>query len=188
MPRTREFEPELALDAAMRVFWAKGYSEASYEDLVAGTGVSRKGLYSAFGDKHSLFLAALKNYRSSVVPQLLAGLEEDQVTAQDIRSFFCSLAQMAVTEAGRQGCFMTRTSADDIMTQPEVRTIMDRHLDDLRQRLHRALTKADFGEERSARLAPYLVGVIQGLFTLAHARAGADVIDPFVEEAMASLG
>ncbi|PTX55705.1 TetR family transcriptional regulator [Litoreibacter ponti] len=187
MPRSREFDPDRAIDAAMRVFWAKGYGDASYDDLVAGTGVSRKGLYTAFGDKHRLFLAALKSYRVSVVPELFAALEAEDLTPEDIRAFFVRLGQMAVTDAGRQGCFMARTSADDVMTHDEVRHVVERHLQELQTRLHVALRNAGFGTSRADRLAPYLLGVLQGLFTLAHAGVGSNVIDPFLEEAMGAL-
>ncbi|MEM8839406.1 MAG: helix-turn-helix domain-containing protein, partial [Pseudomonadota bacterium] len=75
MPRPREFNPDDALDAAMRVFWAKGFAETSYDDLVLGTGVSRKSLYSVFGDKHMLFIAALQRYRAKIVPDLFRALD-----------------------------------------------------------------------------------------------------------------
>ena len=45
MPRTREFDPEQALETAMSVFWEKGYSSASVKDLVAATGANCYGLY-----------------------------------------------------------------------------------------------------------------------------------------------
>lgn len=187
MPRTREFEPKDALDAAMRVFWAKGYSETSYDDLVQGTGVSRKGLYTVFGGKHKLFLAALRNYRMKIIPYLLEDLAADHVTTDDIRGTFLNLAEMAATERGHVGCFLACTSADIAISEPDVKDIIDLHWRDLNTRLHRALLKAGYETARADRLAPYLVGVMQGLFTLAHARADQAIIEPFVEEALTVL-
>ena len=46
----------------MDVFWRHGYSGASIQKLVEGTGVSRASLYHEFGDKQSLFEAALERY------------------------------------------------------------------------------------------------------------------------------
>lgn len=64
--RTRGRPPSIdrntALDAAVRVFWEKGYEAASLEDLTAAMKMSRPALYNAFGDKHALFLRALDAY------------------------------------------------------------------------------------------------------------------------------
>ena len=187
MPRTREFDPDDALHAAMQVFWSKGYSETSYDDLVQGTGVSRKGLYTVFGGKHQLFLAALKNYRRTVIPALLERLSDEDVTIQDIRATFLHLAEMAASGAGHMGCFMARTSADVAIENPDVKGIIDLHWKDLEFRLLSTLTNAGVPSERAEVLAPYYVGIMQGLFTLAHARADRGVIEPFVSEALRAL-
>ena len=62
MGRHREFDVEQALDAALCVFWRKGYEGASYADLTAAAGVERPALYSAFGNKEELFRKALQRY------------------------------------------------------------------------------------------------------------------------------
>lgn len=62
MGRHREFDVDKALDAALDVFWRKGYEGASYTDLTQATGVERPGLYSAFGNKEALFRLALERY------------------------------------------------------------------------------------------------------------------------------
>ena len=62
MVRTREFDPTAALDGAMQVFAARGYSNTSIDDVVKATGVSRYGLYGTFGNKRELFEQALEKY------------------------------------------------------------------------------------------------------------------------------
>ena len=52
--RTKEFEPDQIADAAMRVFWQRGYAATSVQDLVEGTGLSRSSLYSTFSSKQGL--------------------------------------------------------------------------------------------------------------------------------------
>ena len=55
--RPRSFDREAALNAAMEVFWTKGYESASISDLTAAMGINPPSLYAAFGDKEKLFLA-----------------------------------------------------------------------------------------------------------------------------------
>lgn len=60
--RPRSFDREVALEAAMAVFWQKGYEAASISDLTEAMGVNPPSLYAAFGDKEKLFLAAVDRY------------------------------------------------------------------------------------------------------------------------------
>ena len=62
MGRHREFDVDQALDAVVCMFWRKGYEGVSYTDLTQATGVERPALYSAFGNKESLFRLALSRY------------------------------------------------------------------------------------------------------------------------------
>ncbi|MEJ0106748.1 MAG: helix-turn-helix domain-containing protein [Bacteroidota bacterium] len=60
MARTKVFDEQMVLDKAMNLFWQKGYNATSAQDLVNGLSISRSSLYDTFGDKHSLFVKALK--------------------------------------------------------------------------------------------------------------------------------
>ena len=60
--RKREFDEQVALTAAMEVFWQKGYSATSLSDLTGRMGINKPSLYSAFGNKESLFIKATELY------------------------------------------------------------------------------------------------------------------------------
>src|SRR5262245_59506289 len=62
MGRPTGFSTDKALEAAMRVFWQKGYEGASLTDLTGAMGINRSSMYAAFGDKEALFQKALKRY------------------------------------------------------------------------------------------------------------------------------
>ncbi|MFE2185198.1 helix-turn-helix domain-containing protein [Streptomyces sp. NPDC059455] len=64
MARRKEFDPEVALDAAMRLFWRNGYEGTSTSDLVDELGIARASLYGTFGSKRGLYLAALDRFLS----------------------------------------------------------------------------------------------------------------------------
>jgi len=60
--RPRAFDPERALDAALKVFWKRGYAGASLADLTSAMGIHKPSLYAAFGDKSGLFRKAVDRY------------------------------------------------------------------------------------------------------------------------------
>jgi hypothetical protein len=60
----RRFSADAALDAAMKVFWTKGFAGASLNDLTDAMEITRPSLYAAFGNKEALFFKALDLYQS----------------------------------------------------------------------------------------------------------------------------
>ena len=64
MGRPRSFREEDALDAAMRVFWEKGYEGTSLDDLTSAMRINRSSLYSTFGDKETLFRTVIDRYKA----------------------------------------------------------------------------------------------------------------------------
>lgn len=62
MARLKEFIPEEKLILARNIFWEKGYSATSMDDLVNATGLARASIYQTYGDKKKLFMLCLDNY------------------------------------------------------------------------------------------------------------------------------
>lgn len=62
MGRKRLFDIDVALDAAMREFWEKGYEGASLSDLTAAMGIEKPSLYRFFGNKDDLFRRVVDRY------------------------------------------------------------------------------------------------------------------------------
>jgi AcrR family transcriptional regulator len=57
--RPREFDRDAALEAAMFLFWRKGFAATSMNDLCDAMGVRSPSLYAAFGSKEALYLEAV---------------------------------------------------------------------------------------------------------------------------------
>src|ERR1700722_16193519 len=66
--RPREFDREAALQAAMIVFWRKGFAGTSMNDLCEAMGIRSPSLYAAFGSKEALYLEAIDRYVQTIGP------------------------------------------------------------------------------------------------------------------------
>lgn len=62
MGRPRSFDTETVVAAARDAFVRGGYVGTSVDDLLRATGLQRASLYSAFGSKRGLFIAALRQH------------------------------------------------------------------------------------------------------------------------------
>ncbi len=76
MGRPRNFSEEVALEAAMRVFWEKGYEGANITDLTTAMGINRSSMYTIFGDKEALFYRAVQHYRDGPISFVSDAMQE----------------------------------------------------------------------------------------------------------------
>lgn len=75
--RPRSFDEREALNAAMAVFWEKGYEGTSISDLTAAMGINRSSLYAAFGDKPALFWRVMGCYREGPMAYFAEALNKN---------------------------------------------------------------------------------------------------------------
>lgn len=64
--RPRRFDRDVALQAMMKVFWARGYEGAQLVDLTAAAGIAPPSFYIAFGSKEAVFCEAVDHYIATV--------------------------------------------------------------------------------------------------------------------------
>lgn len=110
MPRTREFDSDQALDRCLDLFWAKGFAGVSISDLEAATGLGRQSLYSAFGNKETLFGAVLERY-AAATEAWLAPLFAATAGLADVRRYARD-ALAAQRTHGCHGCLVVKTLWD----------------------------------------------------------------------------
>ena len=193
MPRTREFEPDEALERAMELFWLKGYADTSIDELVRETGASRYGLYATFGDKHDLFLQSLTRYAREVFGPMIAQLEASQASLREIRAFFRSIRELVRQPGGQRGCLMCNTAVElgpfDPASAGRVRKHFQRVRAGFAHALRNARGRGELGRSVDvAATADYLLGVAQGAFVLARSGIEGAAIERFLAIALKPVG
>lgn len=119
MGRLKGFDRNEVLDAAIQLFWKKGYSDTSLSDLEKATGVNKSGLYSEFKDKDDIFLESLKRYRDTNPMYLM--LETKPLGWKNIESFF----QAGMTCKGQKGCFLANTLREYSIIPTKVKSLIE---------------------------------------------------------------
>ncbi|MDT0320346.1 TetR/AcrR family transcriptional regulator [Streptomyces millisiae] len=116
MARPRTFDEERALDAAMRVFWEKGYEATSTQDLCEATGLGRSSVYNTFRSKHDLFRRALGRYLDGMTEAQLGVLEDvERPGGERVRALLASIVagEAEHRAAGRVlGCLGVNTTVE----------------------------------------------------------------------------
>ncbi|MED3125771.1 TetR/AcrR family transcriptional regulator [Bacillus wiedmannii] len=112
MARLREFDEEKALDAAMQLFWEKGYVATSLSELTAKMEMQKPSLYSAFGDKEGLFEAALRRYTNLHAANIRTKLQNEQSVKGAIRTFFENMVEEEYKKEFSKGCFCINTMVE----------------------------------------------------------------------------
>lgn len=191
MPRHREFDPEKALEAAMRLFWQKGYEGASYADLSAATGVARPGLYAAFGDKRTLFLKALDLYERQEMAFMRDAL--NRPSALEVIETLLRQSAKANLQPGKpHGCLgingALACAEEGLPIQAELNRRRAVSLRLLEERLKRAQKEGDLPITLNASaLARFMATLMQGVAVQAKAGVAASQIRSMLDLVMQLL-
>jgi AcrR family transcriptional regulator len=185
--RPRTFDPDTALDRAMRVFWRRGYEGASMPELTRAMGINRPSLYAAFGNKKSLFGKALNRY-----VELAGGMWTDALAQPTARKAVETLLRRAVdSSAGGKirGCLLVQgalacgNSAEPIKRELAARRARGETI--LRQRFEKAVADGDLNPAVDvAALARFYVTVLHGMAVQLNAGASRDEMRGVVDAAL----
>ncbi|MEV1069226.1 TetR/AcrR family transcriptional regulator [Streptomyces sp. NPDC050263] len=193
MARTKEFDPDAALQSALELFWRRGYEATSMADLVEHLGIGRASIYATFGNKHELYLKALDRYTETRDPSLLAELSQPGPALPAVRAVVRRFAAEAASPEGRAtGCFITNTAAELAPHDPAAARRVETSWEHVETLLHSALVRAqaqgELPENRDPRaLARMLLVLLQGVRIVGKASNDPARVRDAAEQALALL-
>ena len=120
MARPRQFDEEAVLRAVCDQFWDAGYAATSLQDLMRVSGLGKGSLYAAFGDKHELFLRALRRYVASLDRALRRSVDDAPRAVDALRSFLLAPAGDPDGASARRGCFLANSTTALASADPAV--------------------------------------------------------------------
>lgn len=175
MPWVKQFDVDAALSRAMREFWVRGYEATSLQTLLRRMKINKGSFYDTYGDKRSLFLAALKAYDVQVRQARLNHLQQICSPREAICRLFQDLVDAALSDRGRSGCLLVNTALELAVHDREIGELVADSQCDLEQRFRHWLEQGRASGDISAsvdpdRTARALLGQLLGLLVLSRSR------------------
>jgi len=104
--RPKTFDRETALDAAMLLFWERGFEQTCVDDLAAAMGIQTSSLYATFGDKEKLFLDAIEHYRTGRGSIYDAAVIAGKTAKEGFANLFAVTAEELTRKDQPSGCML----------------------------------------------------------------------------------
>ena len=191
MARSKEFNPDEALDKAMHLFWLRGYEETSVQDLCDKMGIKKGSLYDTFGSKRSLFLASLDRYHKMYAPpsDLVQRLGSAKAA---IRKIFNQKVDISVNDKDCRGCLMVNTIVELSANDAEFAHMGSDVRSEYEEMFHRLLVAAqEMGEITPNRdliaVARFLTNAMFGLRVTAKTTRDRVILDDIVTSTLSVL-
>jgi len=173
--RPRSFDPDAAVDVAMRLFHARGYDAVSVAEIGEALGIKPPSFYSAFGSKAGLFERVVERYGEAGERFAAEALAGGGSVADAIERLLRGITRLYLQCDGVAGCLVidsTRNSPD-----PEARAITARQGVAGRAMIRNAIAR-EF-PDRAEALADDVVIAMKGLSAAARDGASLETLERF---------
>lgn len=192
MARTKEFDPDEALDLALEIFWRRGYEGTSLRDLLDGMEISRQSLYDTFGDKRSLFIKVLGRYERLMMEGLVQQHLQGSGSLSAIRGYCEYFMSEVVQETTHGSCLMANTAIEVGPSDPEIQAIVRTYFGRIEAALYGVLVNArevgQVGADRDLRaLARHILNAMHGLGIMGRAGASRTMLRQMLATALSVL-
>lgn len=149
--RPPTYDPDLALDAALKIFWRRGFSATSLDDISTATGMTRPSLYSAFGNKKAIYRKSLDHFNRKFFSTLDAALTGGDRLEDDLIAFYsAALSVYRTGKTGTLGCPVLCTAPVEAALDADIQTDLAMALNRidmaLVRRFHDAQRKGQLGK------------------------------------------
>jgi TetR/AcrR family transcriptional repressor of nem operon len=189
--RSKEFDPDRALKAAVDVFWSKGYEKTSLDDLMAAMSIGRQSLYDTFGDKRALYLSALDEYRTSTQSAMKALFNSGHPVQECFGAILHGICDESRADHER-GCLLLSANLERNLEDKDVATLVRRNQSEVEAIFETALragqSRGELGADKDpAALANFLLATIQGMRQLARAASDRPALRRIAGVALSTL-
>ena len=189
--RPKKFDEQTALQAAMEVFWRRGYEAASCDELLEAMGINCGSMYSSFGDKEALFEKAFDLYADTVFSHGVAVLDGPGTPLENVRQLVGLWGQfMSAPEC--KGCLVENALIEfgkgESKVAARARQLMGQVQEKFREKIAAAVAEGELRDSVNPdEMAAFLVNTVHGLSVMARAGTGKEAIEGVINTTLSVL-
>ena len=192
MARTKEYDSHEALEAAMMLFWAQGYTATTVQQLLDVMTISRSSMYSEFGNKRDLFVEVLSLY-NFLAQELIETVSRAEDPVEAIRGFYEVGFVQLPDKLLYRGCLFVNTILELRDVDNELSTIAANYFDGVEKSLVECFKKCAEkgtlnGGNDPERLASFFMTLIKGMRVVARQDPREDYLRGVIDTALLVLG
>lgn len=192
MPRPKNFNKEEVLNNAMQLFWQKGYEATSIQDLVAHLGINKQSLYDTFGDKQTLYLSALRNYRQENEIGFNNLCPENGSVKETFKSFFENVINNICDDSQKKGCFLNNAAVELAANNEEISKVCLEGMQTIEKKFSKLIKHGQARGEIKKELdadgaASFFYVVLNGLRTIGKIKEDRNKLEAIVENTLSIL-
>jgi len=132
MARKIAFDYDEALDAALALFWQRGYAQAGLRDLLKVMRIGEGSFYNSHKSKKQLYLACIERYERQIVARRMDALANAPTALEGIQAFFAVVLDCLDDPATPSRlCMLAAMEAPDVLDDPDLRKRTERSLAEL---------------------------------------------------------
>lgn len=192
MSRTKDFNEDKALEAAMYLFWEKGYEATSMQALEQSMGLKRTSIYNAFGNKRTLFQLALNRYLSIVLSRFLTVLNEAPTAKQAIQQVLSEVLNLHFNKNHPGGCLVVLSLLEKQQHDKATNDLLDSALkqlsDAIIKRLEQGVGDGDIKKSFECKaIGAQVTALITGMIVMAKANFHKKDLEILIEKFLSTV-
>jgi TetR/AcrR family transcriptional repressor of nem operon len=193
MARPKEFDTDVALNEAMDLFWSKGFEATSMSDLVEHLGLARQSVYDTFGDKHDIYMAALRRYCEQRLAWMVPLFRSERPVRAVLREYLEQTIAWVSQSEERRGCMLINAavglSSYDEGTRKLVADTWKTGGQEMVAMLRRAQERGEIGAHQNPQaLARFFASVMTGILVLSKTTRDRQALQDVADVALKILG
>lgn len=131
-----------AVNAAMNLFWRRGFLAVSAKDLAEAMAIQRSSLYNSFGSREAVFREALALYGTQAPDAPLDHLRPGEPAIPTIVSVMRNLCHLRASDGEARGCLVCNGVAELVGVEDELGPLLEAAVKQRVSRVERLLLQA----------------------------------------------